>query len=448
MYRNAHAMRRIAVDSRVSGVEAAAISRGRPGSAPPQSGLIGTQGKQQSRMSDSPSDETPDRAETFAPGQTAADRPAQAEFADLPEAEVVPGDERPARGWRRRPGPGLVESLVWVFGVLLVHIIGGAVGIAVLLLSHGDGLGGGDPLEAVGRWLDDLDAMGKLQFIGIEQAVFVAAAVLAVALRRRADPAPGRLSFRPIRPGHLLVILGLLLPVSVVATQLTSLAGSLHAGGAGVERPDQAIDTVRFIGELARDVPLWLLVLVIAAAPAIGEEVVFRGLIGRGLVARLGLPAGVLATSLLFAAVHGQPLHIVSVLPLGVVIHVVYLATGSFWAPVLYHFLNNAMAAVLLKVVAEAPPEETAARAVGGVSGLVVMAAMVCVSVLLAVLWKSRIRYRWPDGSVWDPGYVTADAPPSDAEATAEHGRAGTMAVAAAVGSFVLFLAVLGASAG
>src|SRR5205085_9678359 len=96
-------------------------------------------------------------------------------------------------------------------------------------------------------------------------------------------------------------------------------------------------------------------VLVMAVLPALGEELIFRGLIGRGLLARWGVVAGVLWTSVLFGLVHLNPAQAIAVIPIGVILHFVYLTTGSFWAPVLLHFLNNAFAAVMLKYGEQLP---------------------------------------------------------------------------------------------
>jgi len=95
--------------------------------------------------------------------------------------------------------------------------------------------------------------------------------------------------------------------------------------------------------------PFPVVLLTLAVCPALGEELLFRGLIGRGLVDRWGLLVGVLATPILFGIVHLRPATVLAVIPLGIAMHFVYLTTGSFWAPVLLHFLNNAFAAYQLK---------------------------------------------------------------------------------------------------
>ena len=89
-----------------------------------------------------------------------------------------------------------------------------------------------------------------------------------------------------------------------------------------------------------------------ALFPALGEELLFRGYIGRGLVARWGMGKGVLLTSLLFGAVHIHPLHAVVAAFLGVILHALYLWTRSLIVPMLLHGINN-YAAIQIPVSAK-----------------------------------------------------------------------------------------------
>jgi hypothetical protein len=149
----------------------------------------------------------------------------------------------------------------------------------------------------------------------------------------------------------------------------------------------------------------WLpaLVFVVAVVPAVGEEFVLRGLIGRGLVARWGVPAGMLMTSGLFAALHMYPPHVAATFAIGMMLHFVYLSTRSFWAPVLFHFVNNVLAILA-----------TRAGDTGPTSGWMVVAACVWVVISAAFLWGYRTRYVWDDGSTAHPAYPTVEAPPPD----------------------------------
>lgn len=82
---------------------------------------------------------------------------------------------------------------------------------------------------------------------------------------------------------------------------------------------------------------LALLVLI----PPLCEETFFRGLFFRGLRSRFGLGAALAATSILFAAAHGTLVQRGMMLPLGCYFAVLVHLTGSLWAGILAHALNN-----------------------------------------------------------------------------------------------------------
>ena len=132
---------------------------------------------------------------------------------------------------------------------------------------------------------------------------------------------------------HTLLILGSVLPLAILSNELYRVCQVWFGPG--------ATDTNQLVQSLSFQVSYPILVMAIALGPAVGEELVFRGLIGQGLVRRWGLPGGVAATAALFALAHISPAHAIATLPLGVFLHWVYLQTRSLWAPILLHFLNN-----------------------------------------------------------------------------------------------------------
>jgi hypothetical protein len=162
--------------------------------------------------------------------------------------------------------------------------------------------------------------------------------------------------------------------------------------------PQAELEMKRLFIQLA-SAPLVQIICAIAIAPALGEELIFRGLIGTGLVARWGVIPGVLVTSILFGIMHINPAQAAGVIPLGIAMHFVYLTTRSFWSPVLLHLLNNSLAAVMLKhgdaySIGKLWDDGQAAP----VPLLTVSAAMVTAIGLL--LWQTRIRFARQDGTV------------------------------------------------
>jgi membrane protease YdiL (CAAX protease family) len=84
--------------------------------------------------------------------------------------------------------------------------------------------------------------------------------------------------------------------------------------------------------------PLWVLVPFLAVMPALGEELLCRGVLQRSIP----WPAVALPVSaVFFAALHMDPLHMAGVLPLGFYLAWLGHRTGSVWVPVFAHFMNN-----------------------------------------------------------------------------------------------------------
>jgi uncharacterized protein len=84
--------------------------------------------------------------------------------------------------------------------------------------------------------------------------------------------------------------------------------------------------------------------LIVAVLPSIGEELYFRGIIQRLLHDRWGGHVAVWVAAILFSAFHFQFFGFVPRLLLGAMMGYLLLWTGSMWAPVLAHFLNNGFA--------------------------------------------------------------------------------------------------------
>ncbi|HET9037140.1 MAG TPA: type II CAAX endopeptidase family protein, partial [Myxococcaceae bacterium] len=93
----------------------------------------------------------------------------------------------------------------------------------------------------------------------------------------------------------------------------------------------------------------------VAAAP-IGEEMIFRGLFLQGLLRRgAKLWPAVLASALIFAISHLNPLAFPSLVELGVLFGLLYARTRSVWPSMAAHFGSNLTATVLYSVGKDQP---------------------------------------------------------------------------------------------
>ena len=311
-------------------------------------------------------------------------------------------DTEPFESQNSPKGPGMPEAMAWFLGAWGVHVLGLALTAGVMVgFFVSVGISWNDLIV-----LEFLDSH-QLTLLAGEQFCFVTVALLAAWLRLRGNLGH-RLSSRPLPWLHLFLL-------SCIVIPLSTFCGQIHLWGMhGWEWLLQsypqfkAIDSLQAMDvmeSLAGSSPLWALLLVIAVAPALGEELIFRGVIGRGLIARRGVVVGILITSFLFAIAHVHPVHALAVFPMGLVLHYVYYTTRSFWAPLFVHFCNNAWAVLLVTQSQTAPQPETA------LSFSALLTALLTLAVFLAFLWQTRVHYIRQDGSVWMPEKWSLELP-------------------------------------
>ena len=119
---------------------------------------------------------------------------------------------------------------------------------------------------------------------------------------------------------------------------------------------------------------LWLMLLSLAVAPGIAEELLFRGLIQRWLTLRLGPVPAIGLASVLFALAHADPVHAAGTVVLGLYLGTVSQVSGSVLPAIVCHVVNNLAALLAANSTLEVP--------VLGVGG--VLLALAAAALLLA----------------------------------------------------------------
>jgi membrane protease YdiL (CAAX protease family) len=331
-------------------------------------------------------------------------------FAGAPVVEdVATFDDLAAGGLitTRLPGPGLPESIGWCFGIVMFQlgagIVAAIIGVVVLIAS---GAGGNNPQEMMNK-LQNLEGTGQLLLFGLPN-LFAFAALIGLALLRLGKSPVRKLNFSVPSRTQLLVLCSAVFPIGFVADAVWTAADAVWQpiveNSPLLKQLTDQTNIMEFMEQL-EGAPVVLLLLCLAVVPAVGEEFMLRGLVGRGLIARWGLVWGVLLTSALFAMLHMYPVHVAAVFPMGIMMHVIYLTTRSLWAPMLFHFLNNGLAS--LYTSAGMTGEEGAAPLWLAPIGLAYGIGACC------LLWKYRTRYVDADGRPFDPGYITVEQPPA-----------------------------------
>ena len=103
------------------------------------------------------------------------------------------------------------------------------------------------------------------------------------------------------------------------------------------------------------EAPLFLLILVIAVMPALGEELFFRGLLFCSWKKHLGPVWGILLSSLIFGAFHLSLVKLIPTALLGACFAYITYRSGSILIGMLLHFINNLLSLLSLKY-----PQQTA----------------------------------------------------------------------------------------
>lgn len=90
-----------------------------------------------------------------------------------------------------------------------------------------------------------------------------------------------------------------------------------------------------------------VLVAVVVLAP-LAEELLFRGVLVRGLNERLGIIATAVISGFIFSAYHLDPVGFLPRFEIGIVLALVVWKSGSLWPVIAAHMANNALAMALM----------------------------------------------------------------------------------------------------
>ncbi|MCK9335528.1 MAG: ABC transporter permease [Candidatus Cloacimonetes bacterium] len=105
--------------------------------------------------------------------------------------------------------------------------------------------------------------------------------------------------------------------------------------------PEQYLENLTRLFNM--DIPTWQSFLIVAVAPGICEELLFRGLFPR-FFEKFGVKFSIIITALLFAAFHLDPFRFVPVFLLGLLLGYLTLRSGSIYLSMFSHALNNGLA--------------------------------------------------------------------------------------------------------
>lgn len=181
--------------------------------------------------------------------------------------------------------------------------------------------------------------------VAVSSGTMAAAAVLGSVLRperaRLGSSMRARLGLFGVAPlDVLMVVLGTLglgaaldAGVFLLGLRDTGSLGVLHSALGSLEGP-----------------ALWAAALAIGLAPGFGEELFFRGFVLRRLLLYDRPAVAILVSSIAFGLFHFDPVHSPAAAGLGVYLGLAVWMTGSVWAGIAAHAVNNAIATLLAGV--------------------------------------------------------------------------------------------------
>jgi uncharacterized protein len=115
------------------------------------------------------------------------------------------------------------------------------------------------------------------------------------------------------------------------------------------DKEAQAEALTKLLTSFSGPLQLLMAVFVIGLVAAVGEEVLFRGLIQRKFIAWTGnIHVGIWLAAALFSAIHFQFLGFLPRMLLGALFGYLFVWAGNLWVPILAHFVNNGFTVLML----------------------------------------------------------------------------------------------------
>jgi hypothetical protein len=117
------------------------------------------------------------------------------------------------------------------------------------------------------------------------------------------------------------------------------------------ESESQAERVMKNIIFYTSTIDFFIILFVIAVLPAIGEELLFRGLVQNELLKALKNPhVAIFLTGFLFSFIHFQFYGFFPRMLLGVVFGYFYYWSGNLWVPIIMHFVFNGFNYILMNL--------------------------------------------------------------------------------------------------
>lgn len=266
----------------------------------------------------------------------------------------------------------LFSSFIFsLIGFLLLGILFGASGVQV----------------ALGESLTNLNALKLMQILQTT-GIFIVPAILSASLFSKK---PWHyLGFQRVKTDTifktLLIVLISLPAINLLASvnQLIPLSDWMIE----LEKKAEALTKAFLITD-----SFWVFlvnIFMVAILPAIGEELIFRGILQRRLVELTRSRwTGIIIAAAVFSGIHMQFQGFIPRFALGVAFGYLLEVTGSIWVPIFAHFFNNAIAATGYMLIGTGTVDERI-EDIGGLSDLWLLGIISLIATILLVVNLKR----------------------------------------------------------
>lgn len=114
---------------------------------------------------------------------------------------------------------------------------------------------------------------------------------------------------------------------------------------------DQLIEFTTLLSTYSNIGEMFIALVVIGVLPAIGEELVFRGLLQNKIYAIAKNPhVAIWLAAIIFGVFHLQFYGVVPRILLGALFGYLYYYSGNIWYPIIAHFVNNGLAVIIMYI--------------------------------------------------------------------------------------------------
>ncbi|MEA3316852.1 MAG: CPBP family intramembrane glutamic endopeptidase [Bacteroidota bacterium] len=168
-----------------------------------------------------------------------------------------------------------------------------------------------------------------------------------------------------------------------------ALEQSMKASETAAQKLVEAFLNVNNIGGL------FFNIFMIALIPAIGEELIFRGVFQKLFIdLTKNTHWGIILSAFVFSFIHFQFYGFIPRMMMGVLFGYLFVWSGSIWLPILAHFMNNSIAVVFYYFYGDTVTEQIDNLGATNESLIYLIFSVIILSFLLLGLYKISKQYK------------------------------------------------------